>query len=106
MLTFEYTLAGVAFIGVVASIFGRGWIRGAGMSVLCLALLSTMLGGLYSVHRLSPSRRLAKGECPTCGYSLRRLDPEPDGCTVCPECGAAWRLTEGTKGQRDKETEG
>jgi len=30
--------------------------------------------------------------CPSCGYSLRDVTPEADGCTVCPECGAAWRL--------------
>lgn len=30
--------------------------------------------------------------CPSCGYSLRGLRPERDGCAVCPECGAAWRI--------------
>lgn len=30
--------------------------------------------------------------CPSCSYRLRGVPPEPDGCTVCPECGAAWRL--------------
>jgi hypothetical protein len=32
------------------------------------------------------------GFCASCGYDLRSLTPAPDGCTVCPECGAAWRL--------------
>jgi hypothetical protein len=32
--------------------------------------------------------------CAACGYDLHGLTPEPDGCTVCPECGAAWRLAE------------
>jgi len=31
------------------------------------------------------------GLCPTCAYSLDDLAPEPDGCTVCPECGGAWK---------------
>ena len=31
-------------------------------------------------------------QCPSCSYGLADLAPEPDGCTVCPECGAAWRL--------------
>jgi hypothetical protein len=31
------------------------------------------------------------GLCPTCAYSLADLSPEADGCTVCPECGGAWR---------------
>lgn len=29
--------------------------------------------------------------CPGCGYSLAELEPEVDGCRVCPECGGAWR---------------
>lgn len=35
------------------------------------------------------------GVCPQCGYDLGSLRPEADGCTVCPECGAAWRLGDG-----------
>jgi len=35
---------------------------------------------------------LAKEYCPSCGYRLVAAPPEGDGCTVCPECGAAWRL--------------
>ncbi|MEZ6243093.1 MAG: hypothetical protein R3B57_08625 [Phycisphaerales bacterium] len=30
--------------------------------------------------------------CASCGYSLGGLTPEHDGCVVCPECRAAWRL--------------
>jgi hypothetical protein len=36
---------------------------------------------------------VALGRCPCCNYELTQLPPEDDGCTVCPECGAAWRLT-------------
>jgi len=32
------------------------------------------------------------GLCPSCAYNIQGVDPETDGCTVCPECGAAWRL--------------
>lgn len=32
------------------------------------------------------------GWCAACGYCLSGLVVETDGCTVCPECGAAWRL--------------
>jgi hypothetical protein len=35
-------------------------------------------------------RRL--GRCPSCAYKLTSLPVEADGCTVCSECGAAWRL--------------
>jgi ssDNA-binding Zn-finger/Zn-ribbon topoisomerase 1 len=30
--------------------------------------------------------------CPKCVFNLARLPAEQDGCTVCPECGAAWKL--------------
>src|SRR5690606_27708851 len=33
------------------------------------------------------------GLCPSCAYGIGGIPPEPDGCTVCPECTAAWRLT-------------
>lgn len=32
------------------------------------------------------------GLCASCGYRIDEIEPEDDGCTVCPECGAAWRL--------------
>ncbi len=32
------------------------------------------------------------GLCPSCAYNMDGVEPESDGCTVCPECGAAWRL--------------
>lgn len=35
---------------------------------------------------------LAIGRCINCGYDISGMSPDPDGCTVCPECGAAWRL--------------
>ncbi|NRA56547.1 MAG: hypothetical protein HRU13_00255 [Phycisphaerales bacterium] len=34
----------------------------------------------------------AAGRCRACGYDLANLQAESDGCTICPECGAAWRL--------------
>lgn len=32
------------------------------------------------------------GLCASCGYRINSLQPDSDGCTVCPECGAAWRM--------------
>jgi hypothetical protein len=29
--------------------------------------------------------------CPACGYRLRGLAQEADGCVQCPECGAHWK---------------
>ncbi len=45
--------------------------------------------------------------CAACGYHLRGLTSEPDGCTLCPECGAAWRLgEEATERRSDEGAEG
>lgn len=30
--------------------------------------------------------------CPACFYDLEDVPATEDGCTLCPECGAAWRL--------------
>ncbi|MDY7110249.1 MAG: hypothetical protein SYC29_16595 [Planctomycetota bacterium] len=37
---------------------------------------------------------LAARRCPSCYHHLRLLPTEPDACTICPGCGAAWRLAE------------
>lgn len=74
------------------------WMAFAGMCliyflvIICSARAAapTMLGRhsriLLSHHR-----------CGACGYSLRGSLPKQDGCTVCSECGTAWRLTAGPK---------
>jgi len=35
---------------------------------------------------------LRRGKCAACKYPVSNLPPGSDGCTVCPECGAAWKL--------------
>ncbi|TVQ31828.1 MAG: hypothetical protein EA376_07505 [Phycisphaeraceae bacterium] len=35
---------------------------------------------------------LAEQRCPSCARSLADLPAESDGCTICPECGGAWRI--------------
>lgn len=42
------------------------------------------------------SRNIARqyvraGLCPSCGYRLPGVPPDPDSCRVCPECGGAWQ---------------
>lgn len=38
---------------------------------------------------------LTINRCASCGYSLKELPLADDGCTICPECGAAWKLQPG-----------
>lgn len=53
-------------------------------------------------HRFGKIRKvmLRHRHCPHCGYDIHGLPAEePDGATVCPECGCAWRLDD-TDGDR------
>lgn len=36
--------------------------------------------------------KLLQGLCASCRYPIRKLPVASDGCTICPECGAAWKL--------------
>jgi len=43
------------------------------------------------------ARVIAKhGFCASCGYALRGIPIAADRCTVCPECGSAWRIEPST----------
>jgi len=41
---------------------------------------------------LRASAAVELGFCGGCGYRLNGLAQEQDGCSVCPECGAAWKI--------------
>ena len=41
---------------------------------------------------MQASSLLAIDRCASCGYQLCKLPVEVDSCTICPECGAAWKL--------------
>ncbi|MCL4741201.1 MAG: hypothetical protein KJZ54_03270 [Phycisphaerales bacterium] len=40
---------------------------------------------------------LARGLCPGCWELLYGIEPDADGATPCPECGAAWRVPRPTR---------
>tara|TARA_A100000171_G_scaffold52340_1_gene70245 strand:- start:1793 stop:2263 length:471 start_codon:yes stop_codon:yes gene_type:complete len=35
---------------------------------------------------------LRAGLCVSCAYRIDDIESETDGCTICPECGGAWRV--------------
>lgn len=89
---------GVA-IGVVAmvvlTVVGAAFGGGASLIAFLVVVAFAM-----SLERAAARRRIggavgatitAHGFCGACGYSLRGLAAEGDGCLVCPECGGAWR---------------
>lgn len=61
---------------------GRAWRRR-------LANARSSAAALRQHARLSIARDHA---CPCCAYGLGDTAPDPDACTTCPECGAAWRV--------------
>lgn len=74
---------------------GGLWIVLALISPVGLLLVFGVVPLLYRfASRAVPPAgiRLAYHRCGSCNYDLAGLEPEPDGCRVCPECGAAWRL--------------
>ena len=66
------------------------------LTVFVLALV-VLLAAHAAGHMLYAPRVLeqprARRACAGCDYDLEGIPPEADGCTLCPECGAAWRLT-------------
>lgn len=67
--------------------------------VLAAAVLVLSWGVFVAIVRhIGPARTRALrhiGRCLACTYDLRELAPGDDGLTVCPECGAAWRVGSG-----------
>jgi hypothetical protein len=86
--------------GLVITRFGRdpwdivgavalGAVAGFALSIAAVVKLDDVLTARL-VDKFKSLRR-----CPSCGYDLTGLVPESsdgNGCTICPECGAAWRL--------------
>ncbi len=57
------------------------------------ALLGTKRSRVQARANTLVETMLKDRHCPSCAYPLEGLRPDPeDGCTVCPECGGAWRL--------------
>jgi len=63
-----------------------------------LVMFGGIMGGYAKFYSWrSPKHAVAAmtraGLCPACAYNINEIQPDPDGCTVCPECGAAWRMS-------------
>ncbi len=68
-----------------------------GAFILALGLAVQPLIGPMAI-RSHKRGFLREGHCPACGYGLAEIEPEADGCRVCPECGAAWAMDAATGG--------
>ena len=90
----------VAIYPVVLIAVGRpifAWLSMPGL--VASLVVSTVVGGLVQGARVKAHVEnavrmcLSLRICPACGYDMTGLEPAPDGCTACPECGAAWNLS-------------
>lgn len=67
--------------------------KGALIGVGGFLAMPPVMWWIVRSHRQEVARMVASERyCASCGYSLREIDAAPDGCTVCPECGSAWRI--------------
>jgi hypothetical protein len=73
----------------------------AAIAILIVIAIAPML--TTALLRHASNGVLAARRCPSCYHHLRLLPVEPDGCTICPGCGAAWRLAERTPHPGDHE---
>ena len=72
---------------------------GTGPTPQLFFLLPGLFGGGYLFHEVKGATAgiieasLKAHACPSCGYDMTGLVDDPDGYRVCPECGAAWRIS-------------
>lgn len=86
----------LAAIVIGSCMFSTLLVRVIGVSAYALPWV-LLIAALIVERRVLPKRYLrsapslvAEGFCGQCGYSLRELPLQSDGCVVCSECGAAW----------------
>jgi hypothetical protein len=67
------------------------WILLLGISLPLMILIQRFFRR-WDLRRQTPML-LAMGRCPVCTYDIKKLSAAEDRCTVCAECGAAWRMS-------------
>lgn len=75
-------------------LFGAPWwsmLVAHGVFLVAWSVFITAVMSKSTVRQVIIAHRKAN-YCASCGYHLLDVPAEADGCTVCPECGAAWLL--------------
>lgn len=105
------TIAFFVVIGFIRAVLGTSFIVSFLLAIPVVALLEHLFSPYdRKLHGMLWRRRLAQPvsanarrqharlsiardrACPCCLYSLAEVPADSDGCTSCPECGAAWRM--------------
>lgn len=75
-----------------------GWTNIQRVQVVLVAMITfsvvRFVTGWARPSRAVTGRLLRAGRCACCCYSLSTLPAEPDHCVICPECSAAWKVTD------------
>jgi hypothetical protein len=95
------TFAGNGLITVFITMVSVVGLRALGVPFLAafaIAFITSMVvfafrnkGRAVIAERAAADVYLRRGLCASCLYSLAGLEPAPDGCLSCPECGSAWK---------------
>ncbi len=97
-LPFIGVLFVLASVRVVLQIIQRGWhplivaflAIGVALSIILIVMIPFIR--CYMWDRFWQGRFKAINRCPACEYDMKGRMPEADGCSICPECGGAWRV--------------
>lgn len=102
-----FVMIGAAFLLIELSMgvmLGPGPWRGVSLPMMLLpAGFMVVFGVVVARSELGVTARAVidaareAGVCAGCGGDLAGVAPAEDGCTVCPSCGAAWRLGPGER---------
>lgn len=85
------SLAAARFGPIVIALILFSPIASAWIALLAMSLASTGEWFSHEARRVK-ALMLRQSRCPSCNYCLTGVEPAIDGCTVCPECSAAWLI--------------
>ncbi len=71
----------------------RAWPLVTAFTAVALFPIAWMLAARFAGGPEIVWSFLAERRCPCCAYDLSVAPADPDGCTTCPECGAAWKIS-------------
>jgi hypothetical protein len=84
-------LAGFLMQGIKFT--GKDWVVPFVAGMICWPMFPFFIRNARSRSRDKlRAAYLRACRCPSCDYDLSGQQKEPDGCSMCSECGAAWRM--------------
>ncbi len=82
----------VLFLSALGALFVLGGIVLMPAMAFAAPFVAMELCRFEPYLRWIAERRISQGRCGACSYTIQDVSESVHGCTVCPECGAAWKL--------------